>query len=943
MASSSSYDHNKSYLYDVFLSFCGEDTRKNFVDHLYAALDQQCICTFKDDEKLQKGRDISDDLLQSIEESRFYIIVFSKRYASSSWCLNELLKIMECHKTKDHTAFPVFYDVDPSEVRKQSGLVGEALAKHNKNASEVEKWREALTEASNLSGWDVEKTANGHEAKVVKLIVEKVSSELPPTDLNVDENLVGMEKRMKDLDSCLEIGSNDVRMIGIKGMGGAGKTTLARAIFDKISFNFEGASFVENVRERNSQSGLKELQQQVLRDVLKDKNITVNGVHEGKNLIKKKLLRKKVLVVLDDVDNEEQLEELAGDPNWFNPGSRVIITTRDEQVLNTYTVKWIIDVTLLSDEEAIRLFSRHAFRRNNPSQEYETQSHEVVHYAAGLPLTIKVLGSTLRGKNKPYWIDTISRLKKIPLKETLKKLELSYESLEDDHKEMFLDVACFLRHLGKDRAIIVLESCGFHAINGLRVLEQKSLIKIVKISQGYEKIRMHDHIVEMGENIVRREHPDEPSKHSRLWVAEEIEHVLANDLGTEATRCIYLITTTDGIVLESLKKMKRLRCLIINYVKINEAPQYFPNSLQYLDWTFYPHWCLPNTFEANNLVTLKMINSNIKQLWNEGKVMKKLKFLFLGFSKLKSLDLGLMPNLERLDLESCYDLVKLDVYGGCLKSLVYLNLSWCINLESTLFIEHLESLEVLYLDELNLKEIPNYITTGKSNNSLLELHISSGYQMEEVPSSIGYLHNLVSLSINSCVRLKIPSGSICGLQHLRTLDLKSTRIKEWPDDIGQLKCLEKLDLSYASFKHLPGSTCKLKHLKILILRWCKLLEKLPDDVGQLKSLEELDLSYCYNLRYIPSSICKLKHLKDLNLNGCRRLDKLPDDMGNLQCLQLLDIKETGITHLPPNISLLKGLKISKTEVKRYEVKDDDFIQLCFNFVSKNPQIQGFQQ
>ncbi|KAL8268484.1 hypothetical protein R6Q59_002282 [Mikania micrantha] len=794
-----------SYVYDVFLSFCGEDTRKNFVDHLYAALDQQCICTFKDDEKLQKGRDISDDLLQSIEESRFYIIVFSKRYASSSWCLNELLKIMECHKTNGHTAFPVFYDVYPSEVRKQSGLVGEALAIHNKYEPEVEKWREALTKAADLSGWDVRNTADGHEAKVIKLIVEKVSSELRPIDLNVDESLVGMEKRMKDLESCLEIGSNDVRMIGIKGMGGAGKTTLARAIFDKISFNFEDASFVENVRETTSQYGLKKLQKQVLRDVLKDSNITVKSVHEGKNLIKKKLIGKKVLIVLDDVDSEEQLEELAGDPNWFKPGSRVIITTRDEQVFNTYTVKWIIDVTLLSDEEAIRLFSRHAFRRNNPSQEYETQSREVVRYAAGLPLTIKVLGSSLRGKNKTEWKDTISRLKTIPLNETLKKLELSYESLEDDYKEMFLDVACFLRHWHKDTAIEVLESCGFHAINGLRVLEQKSLIKIVKISQGYEKIRMHDHIVEMGQNIVRREHPNEPSKHSRLWVKKEIKGVLANDLGTEATRCIYLDFSTDGIVLESLQKMKKLRCFIIgmyrvfkkssdNHVKIDEAPQYFPNSLQYLSWNGYPHRCLPKTFEANNLVTLHMTRSKIEQLWNEGRVMKKLKFLFLGFSKLKSLDLGMMPNLERLDLHGCSDLVKLDVHGGCLKSLVYLNLSRCY-----------------------------------------------GWNMKEFPNS------------------------------------------------------------------------SLKHLKTLILRNCLLLEKLSDDADQLKSLEKLDLTDCYNLRYIPSSICKLKHLKYLNLNGCRRLDKLPDDMGDLQCLQLLDIEETGITHLPPNISMLKGLKICKTE------------------------------
>ncbi|XP_022019895.1 TMV resistance protein N [Helianthus annuus] len=108
MASSSSHVHNKNYVYDVFLSFSGEDTRKTFVDHLYAALDQQGICTFKDDEKLQKGKEINEELLQSIQDSRCYIIVFSKRYASSSWCLNELLKIMECHKTNEQTAFPVW-------------------------------------------------------------------------------------------------------------------------------------------------------------------------------------------------------------------------------------------------------------------------------------------------------------------------------------------------------------------------------------------------------------------------------------------------------------------------------------------------------------------------------------------------------------------------------------------------------------------------------------------------------------------------------------------------------------------------------------------------------------------------------------------------------------------------------------------------------------------
>ncbi|KAI3724250.1 hypothetical protein L2E82_36021 [Cichorium intybus] len=193
MASSSTASTLKSYVYDVFLSFRGEDTRKNFVDHLYVALEQQGIHTFKDDEKLTKGNRINDELLKSIEESKFYIVVFSKNYASSSWCLDELVKIMECQKATEHIAYPVFYDVDPCEVRKQLGPVGEAFARHDNG--EVGKWKEALKEAANLAGWDLRNIADGHEAKVINKIVEKISLELRFSNLKADEKLIGMESR----------------------------------------------------------------------------------------------------------------------------------------------------------------------------------------------------------------------------------------------------------------------------------------------------------------------------------------------------------------------------------------------------------------------------------------------------------------------------------------------------------------------------------------------------------------------------------------------------------------------------------------------------------------------------------------------------------------------------------------------------------------------------
>ena len=141
--------------YDVFLSFRGEDTRNGFISNLNGFLRQKDINTFMDDE-LQRGEKISTELFETIESSKISIIVFSKNYATSTWCLDELVKILECKK-KGQVVFPVFYEVDPSEVRNQKGKFGEALAKHEESfkydTDKVQRWRAALNESGNLSGW----------------------------------------------------------------------------------------------------------------------------------------------------------------------------------------------------------------------------------------------------------------------------------------------------------------------------------------------------------------------------------------------------------------------------------------------------------------------------------------------------------------------------------------------------------------------------------------------------------------------------------------------------------------------------------------------------------------------------------------------------------------------------------------------------------------------
>lgn len=171
MASTSS-SFNQGYVYHVFLSFRGEDTRETFTGHLYNALDQRGINTFIDDEGLRIGEEISQSLLNAIEESRISIIIFSKNYANSTWCLDELVKILECKKQKGQVVCLVFYNISPSDVRHQRGSYEEAFdmleERFQDKKEKVKKWRLALTEAANLSGWHF---SNGYIKKKFLLLL----------------------------------------------------------------------------------------------------------------------------------------------------------------------------------------------------------------------------------------------------------------------------------------------------------------------------------------------------------------------------------------------------------------------------------------------------------------------------------------------------------------------------------------------------------------------------------------------------------------------------------------------------------------------------------------------------------------------------------------------------------------------------------------------------
>ncbi|KAM5569752.1 hypothetical protein ABKV19_016987, partial [Rosa sericea] len=564
-SSSSSSSSSHPWKYHVFLSFRGEDTRNNFTGHLCSALRQKGINTFMDDQ-LRRGEEISTALFQAIEQSRISIIVFSKNYASSKWCLDELVKILEWKKSNQQLVRPVFYKVDPSDIRNHRGSFGEALANHEckfkDNSDKVQKWKSALSEAAHLSGWPL---LNEHcsESSVIHEIVKEISEQvINSAYMDVAKYPVGIKPRVQEIHKLLGVEGRDVHMT-------------------------------------------------LLCDNLKRTNLKVANEARGITMIKEMLQYKSVLLVLDDVNDIDQLNNLAGECSWYGMGSRIIITTRDKQLLTGHSVNLIYKVEELAHHEALELFSRNAFKRNKPLDGFAELTERAIRYAQGLPLALSVLGSSLCGGNVEKWQAALDGFKSPKIREVLK---ISYDGLDDTVKEVFLDIACFFKGDYTDHVIQTLEACCRKpAKYGINVLIDKALINT---STGH--IWMHDLLEELGRDIIHKESPNDPGKRSRLWFHEDVYHVLTENTGTTNVIGIKVELPKDSNVIclsgTTFSNMRNFRLFIHRAGRYSGVIDSLPNSLRVVDWLEYPLQFLPANLIPRELALINMPRSRITVL-----------------------------------------------------------------------------------------------------------------------------------------------------------------------------------------------------------------------------------------------------------------------------------------------------------------------------------------
>ncbi|KFK25453.1 hypothetical protein AALP_AA8G117100 [Arabis alpina] len=964
---------NSRLKYDVYLSFRGEDTRYNIAASLYDALKRNKLRVFIDQD-LEIGCEIRPSFIEATEDSAASAVILSRNYADSEWCLDELVSLCDLSSSLRRPMLPIFYGVDPSHVRKQSHHFAKSFDNHAKRYSEekILRWRKAMNFVGNLSG---HVCSDRVDDDMIGLVVKWVLEELSKTPDKVGEYTVGLESRVEDLTNLLDIKQrSDVQVMGLYGIGGIGKTTLAKAFYEKIVENFDQRVFISNVRERASdQDGLVNLQRAFINELF-CLLPQIDDVNRGRDKIRESVHKKKILAVLDDVDNVNQVDALIGERRWYGEGSLIVITTRDEEILSRLSVNQQYEVKCLTEMQALKLFSYHSLRKEKPTKTLLELSKEIVEITGLLPLTVEVLGSLFYDKKeRKEWQVQLKKLKKIQPNNLQDVLALSFKSLTNEEKQVFLDIAClFLRmEITKEEVVDILRGCGFDAEAALSVLRQKSLVKIM----ANQTLWMHDQVRDMGKQMDLKEIPEDPGMQNRLYDRGEIMTVLNNRKAT---------TSIQGIVFDSQKKiltdssademaltnvqnnqginsmcsylrnkfirfreeqkpksseitirvepfipMTKLRLLQINHVKLEGNLKLLPSELKWIQWKGCPLKNIPPDFLCGQLAVLDLSESGIRRVQNSRskRVVENLKVVNLrGCHRLKAIpDLSNHKALEKLVLERCKLLVKVPRSVGNLRTLLHLDLRNCSNLAKFL------------VDVSGLKHLEKLLLSGCSNLSVLPENIGAmrclkellldGTAINSLPDSIGGLENLEKLSLKGCRSVKELPLCVGTLTSLEELYLDDTALQNLPSSIGYLKNLQKLHLMRCTFFYkFPDTINELILLKELYINESS-VEELPLKPGSLPCLTEFSAGECKFLKQVPSSIGGLYSLVQLQLDRTP-IETLPIEIGKLHFIRKLELRNCySLRFLPRSICDMDTLRSLHLEGSNIEELPEDFGKL----------------
>ncbi|CAL1363614.1 unnamed protein product [Linum trigynum] len=911
--------------HDVFISFRGKDVRDGFRSHLNSFLKhQKKFAVYEDDSDLERGEEISPSLLEAIERSACYIVIFSPNYADSPWCLDELVRIFDCVQRYGRRVVPVFYGgVDPSHVENQTGSYrklpkGEADGK-------IRSWKAALSNAAAISGFDSRVTRP--ESKLIeeiyRAVLQALSAQMVPASYS-NVGLVGIERRMNTFQQLVTSGSKNLT-IGLWGTGGIGKTTLAMAFYHRFSSQFERSYLLSNFSDKLS--GSSQLPDGLQNDLFSALLGDENAERISRNFKDYRLGHTRALVVIDDVgDDVEDIRHLNDlfyrrYCDLFAPGSVIILTSRNKQLL-TNVCHHVYEVAALDKHEALQLFCFHAFKEHHPPIEYEKWSKRAITYAEGNPLALTILGSHLYRRDKNFWGVELKALERHPNQVIKTRVfRRSYDGLDRVERNVFLDIACLYGrsevHVNELKRLL---DGNYVEHGGSENLIIKFIEKSILTISDHGGMRMHGVLSDLGRSIVNEELRLE--KRSWVFEAQDVYSFFKQGKGSKVTRGIRWDKSRGESGVEAIHmqsdafvKLENLRYLVIRQsdtklVLSKDGLRCLPNSLVILRWNSFPMRCLPYEFCPENLTTLFLPSSNVERLWDDMQNvdLRNLKLLDLNNSKyLKKLpDLSTAKRLERIILSFCVGLVELPLSILHLPKLEDLHLKDCTSLElnaygyytdvnknddrataaifpklnllnlagTSIQNQKLELEKLTGCDEIsaNDQELVHLCDLIFQSKALVEIDLSHCIRLKELPEILVPMEDLSRLRLDTCTNLSRLPDSISNLVQLKELSLPRTAIQELPATIGDLACLEELRLNYCtSLKHLCGTIHKLSKLYRLELSGCNQLSHLPELPSSLTWLEAYG---CTALQTMSTSgLSKHNFLMcEWNFGNCGKLD-----------------------------------------------------------------------
>ncbi|XP_057813971.2 uncharacterized protein LOC131027886 [Cryptomeria japonica] len=927
-------------LFDVFINHRGPDVKDTLARQFYYSLKELGIRAFLDSEEKELGHSFPSTIANAIRSAAVHIAIFSKRYAQSPWCLAELVLMLES-KAK---IIPVFYQVEPWELRYiEKGTYAGAFITYEKKSRYQEKhkeWKEALQSISFIAGCEI-KSLNGSQCQI---IASEVQKEVQRTkSLYVAKYPVALDKLVQDFERrCLhklvkdfeiQCGINEGRerksqIVGIFGMGGIGKTTLTKEIFNLNRPQFARACFLFDVREASSKSNLPSLQMKLVKDLFNEDGLNFQSTEEASSYISNCIERSSslnFLIVLDDIDRVEQLDALVI-MHMLNKSvnTLVIVTTRDVGVLISAGIQFGYHLKGLTIDDARQLFCWHAFSQPNPASGYEDLVDAFLGVCGGLPLSLQVLGRHVHGRKENYWRTELEKVRMVLHREIQQKLKISFDALDNKEKQIFMDIACFFVDQSKSIALRVWEASGWNAESGLRKLQDKCLVEV--LGDTVPLLRMHDHLRDLG-----REMANELTHPRRLWRPRDLKYLesmgFENILAQTTGRCFHsffdksLNFEIKFFLGESDDDIEPSTSLLLLHIWYPYAYcGLHPSNLwrqHQLNFGVQPR--IPSWIPLENLQCIRISNGYLKYLWQDAEAPFQLKELEIHGSFVENFPdfLGILTVAEKkvidaknmLAIESPLLLRSRPMNPHAL----YLNEGgMCATIRNPLsFIEDL----VISRQE----NIVIIVINGNHCPSLQSLELSFMKNLIEVQFT--EVETLNCLKVTNCEDLKRLSLT-SDLTKLEELNISACpELTEL--NLGLPSCLKRLTILCSALRSVPGlsSFCMLVELKIsrcpnlheLSVRSLDCLEKVIIEncchlqcvtgISQLSKLVEVSISLCWNLQLelrLVDLNCVNRITVDMSvkvncfeLNGCKRLEKVSGtyDLNKIRIFIICDCPE----------------------------------------------------